>query len=104
MAEDKDNDGEWSHDLKQYISDTIPPRLAKKWARALRRVNKIMDEILEECPSAEVFLSASHPGEATANLLYGPSQDGALLYSHQKKQQHRIVEYVTLRKWDGGDW
>jgi len=86
---------DYSEDLGRFVENTIPPALVRKWERALKRVNSVMEEIIAECPAAHVYLESEG-----ANLMYGPDHEGP----GGKQQQHRVVDSVLMRKWGGGAW
>jgi len=86
---------DYSPDLGKYVKNTIPPRLVKKWKKAVEGVNEVMLEIAEACPTARVYLESE-----SAELMYGPDHDGP----GEEMQQQRIVDSVVMIRWGGGAW
>lgn len=73
----------------------IPVELVTKWKRAARRLNSVMQEILNHVPTAQEYL-----GTGTLHLMTGPSHEDL----KAEPRQDRIRAYIEMLAMDGGDW
>ena len=76
----------------------IPSRLIKKWERAVKRVNAIVEEMSPYEPDVQMYLATD-----IIHLMVGPPhEDGPGI--REVSRPDRSIEYVRMPRADGGDW
>ena len=75
--------------------EQVTLRHRNRFAKHVRALNKLLEEIQEYEPEAEYYLACD-----TLNLMIGPSHEGSRGVAHQE----RVACSMTLVRSDGGDW
>ena len=76
--------------------NTIKKIHITRFKKLAAKLDMLMAEILEYCPTAELYAEDSW----NLNLMNGPSHEGI----ECKAQRQRVVQHAYVRKLSGGGW
>lgn len=68
----------------------------RKFHRAIRHLNEVMDSYRAQVPEASYYLSME-----TLNVMGGPTHDDSW---RQRDLQENVVDSSTIHRSGGGDW
>jgi hypothetical protein len=77
--------------------NTIKKKHITRFRELAQELNGLMLEILEYCPTAELYAEDSW----NLNLMKGPSHDDSI---NSRAQQQNVVAHEYVRTLSGGGW